>query len=374
MADRPHDVTEEVSSSQGQQTHEVGESSSPPQTEDEIFRTHLVVAVSIFTQVMQNPRFMALLQPPPPSQSIGNKKQKLEPAKAQPQNSTFAANVRKQRHDKKLVEKPPSLALTVVKGANTPWRRPESHQRAGWGTFRAGTSGYVYKHWKGIIYPNDVSPNKWFSLYTRLFDTVEINNSFYRLPTVNVMDAWRLQAPSGFCYALKFSRFGTHMKRLKDPEGSILPFIDRAARLGQELTGPFLVQLPPNFNLDLDRLKKFLERLPREYRWALEFRDTRWLCNEVYTLLRAHNISLCIHDHKDITCIHPKVLTANWVYIRFHGHDYRRCYSRDQLQDYALWIRSQLERGLDVHAYFNNDADGHAPYNALELREFVFEQ
>ncbi|KAI5074793.1 hypothetical protein GOP47_0010754 [Adiantum capillus-veneris] len=288
---------------------------------------------------------------------------------------THQSNVRKQRqaNDKELVEKQPSLALTVVKGTNTPWSLPESLRRAGWGTLRVGTSGYVYKHWKGIIYPNDVPPKKWFSLYTRLFDTVEINNSFYRLPTVYVMDAWRLQAPSGFCYALKFSRFGTHMKRLKDPEGPISLFMDRAAHLGKHLTGPILVQLPPNFNLDVDRLRNFLERLPQEYRWALEFRDTSWLCNEVYTLLRTYKISLCIHDHKDIPCVHPKVLTADWVYIRFHGHDYRNRYNHDQLQAHAMWIRNQLERGHDVYAYFNNDVDGHAPYNALQLRELVFE-
>ncbi|MCO5586224.1 hypothetical protein L7F22_040163 [Adiantum nelumboides] len=365
MADRNDDVTEEVSSSQGQQTHEVGESSRPPQTEDEIFRTQLVTAVAMFTQVMQNPRFMAFLQPLPPSQSIGNKKQKSEPAKAQPQVIHTTVSMETPVYLPETMQSPNPVHNVQEQVAETPVLQAAPVQPATFQQPLVGSNGQG----------SDLQAmQQWLKVQIHLGGHQNLIRGLDGVLSVNVMDAWRLQAPSGFCYGLKFSRFGTHMKRLKDPEGSILPFIDRAARLGQALTGPFLVQLPPNFNLDLDRLKNFLERLPQEYRWAFEFRDTRWLCNEVYTLLRAHNISLCIHDHKDITCIHPKVLTADWVYIRFHRHDYRRRYNRDQLQDYALWIRSQLERGFDVYAYFNNDADGHAPHNALELRELVFEQ
>ncbi|KAH7291129.1 hypothetical protein KP509_29G001700 [Ceratopteris richardii] len=273
---------------------------------------------------------------------------------------------------KKPVEKHPYQTLTEDKGLCVPWTQTESLKRVGYGAFRVGTSGYVYEHWKGIVYPTDVSHKKWFALYTSLFDTVEINYSFYHLPSEEVIDSWKAQAPSGFCYALKFSRFGTHMKRLKDPEGPISLFVDRVARLGQNALGPFLVQLPPKFKPDLERLKNFLERLPDQYRWAIEFRDKRWLCDDVFSLLRSHNIPMCIHDHIDIPKLHPKVLTANWTYIRFHGRNYQRQYTHDELQTWSIWIKGVLEMGHDVYAYFNNDFKGYAAYNALELRDMVF--
>ncbi|GLJ11132.1 hypothetical protein SUGI_0144040 [Cryptomeria japonica] len=239
------------------------------------------------------------------------------------------------------------------------------------GKFQIGTSGYIYKHWKGVVYPEQVPQKKWFEYYTHIFDTAEINNTFYRLPSHEVFETWRDQAPAGFCYALKFSRFGTHLKRLKDPYQPISLFIDHAARLGKDLIGPILVQLPPKFDVNVERLRDFLKYAPREYRWAIEFRDTSWFCDDVYDLLRAHNASLCIHDHEDIKCVHPQVLTADWIYLRFHGKNYKHRYNMKQLQKHASWIQKQLVAGVDVFAYFNNDHCGYAVSNAIKLRELV---
>ena len=140
------------------------------------------------------------------------------------------------------------------------------------GELRIGTSGYHYDHWKGVFYPEDLPKTEWFSYYARQFDTVEINNTFYRLPEATTFEAWRRQAPKGFCYALKFSRYGSHIVRLKKPRDTIGKFLKRADRLG-EFLGPILVQLPPNWKADPERLAAFLKAAPNDYRWAVEFRD-----------------------------------------------------------------------------------------------------
>jgi uncharacterized protein YecE (DUF72 family) len=146
---------------------------------------------------------------------------------------------------------------------------------------------------------------------------VEINNTFYRLPQAHTFDAWRVQAPADFCYALKFSRYATHFKHLKEPHEPIKRFLERADQLGKCL-GPILVQLPPRWHVDTERLVGFLQAAPRLHRWAVEVRDPRWLCDEVYGVLRAHGAALCIHD---ALADHPQVLTTDWVYWRFHGVD-----------------------------------------------------
>lgn len=243
---------------------------------------------------------------------------------------------------------------------------PTNHQ----GTPRIGTSGYHYGHWKGVFYPNDLPKDEWFSYYARQFDTVEINNTFYRLPHGKTFAAWRRQAPPGFCYALKFSRYGSHIVRLKKPRDTMRRFLRRADRLG-ELLGPILVQLPPRWKPDPDRLAAFLKAAPKNHRWAVEFRDPRWLCDEVFTILKEHGSALCIHD---MIKNHPPVVTAGWVYLRFHGERYSGSYSRQFLTTQATKIRQYLTQGLDVFAYFNNDAEGHAVRNAADLRRYVAAQ
>jgi uncharacterized protein YecE (DUF72 family) len=235
------------------------------------------------------------------------------------------------------------------------------------GRFRCGTSGYVYDHWRSVFYPPDVPKRAWFAFYTQHFDTVELNNTFYSLPASTTFDAWRQRAPAGFCYALKFSRYGTHLKRLRDAHASIGTFLSPARRL-RDMLGPILVQLPPHWHADAARLRAFLRSTPRRQRWALEFRDRSWLCDEVYAVLRQHNAALCVHD---LIEKHPRVRTADWVYLRFHGRDYGGSYTRQRLAAEATRIRAWLAEGVDVFAYFNNDREGHAVRNAAQLRGYV---
>jgi uncharacterized protein YecE (DUF72 family) len=235
------------------------------------------------------------------------------------------------------------------------------------GQLRIGTSGYQYPHWRGVFYPPELPKSQWFVFYAREFDTVEINNTFYRLPEFHTFDAWRVQAPQGFLYALKFSRFATHLKRLKDPAEPIVRFSKRALHLGRGL-GPILVQLPPQFHCNLARLEGFLAATPAGLRWAFEFRAADWLNEDVYALLGEHRAALCIHD---LLPDHPRRLCADWAYLRFHGDHYRGSYSRQFLAAEARRIREYLTQGLDVYAYFNNDEGGHAVLNARDLRRFT---
>jgi uncharacterized protein YecE (DUF72 family) len=235
------------------------------------------------------------------------------------------------------------------------------------GRLRIGTSGYQYEHWRGLFYPRRLPQKAWFAHYAAHFDTVEINNTFYRLPQPAAFEAWRARTPADFCYALKFSRYGSHLKRLRDPAEPITRFLDRADRLGSFL-GPILVQLPPNWRPDTERLSEFLKHAGGRYRWAFEFRDRRWLCAEVFDLLRDAKAALCIHD---LITDHPREITADWVYLRFHGGSSGGNYTYQALQAEASHIRQYVAAGLDVFAYFNNDVGGHALHNAADLRRYA---
>lgn len=232
-----------------------------------------------------------------------------------------------------------------------------------------GTSGYQYAHWKGVFYPGDIPKKRWFEYYTRHFDAVEINNTFYNLPKVQAFDDWKTQAPSGFEYVLKYSRYGSHIKRLRNPDDHSAAFMERARRLGPAL-GPILVQLPPKWRVDADRLEAFLAAAPTDQRWAIELRDESWLCEPVFAVLRRHNAALVVHDMIED---HPDEPTADWVYLRFHGPrgDYGGSYSPQKLGAVARRIRGHRRAGRDVYAFFNNDAEGHAARNALALRRYV---
>ncbi|MDT0690285.1 DUF72 domain-containing protein [Salegentibacter sp. F188] len=228
-----------------------------------------------------------------------------------------------------------------------------------------GTSGYQYKHWKGDFYPKDLAVKDRFEFYARHFDTVEINNTFYKMADASTFDEWKNSAPKDFCYAIKYSRFGTHRKKLKDPEGHVNYFLDRATHL-ETLLGPVLVQLPPNWKKNIERLKEFLQVTPKSIRWAIEIRDPDWLSEELYELLREHNAALVLHD---MIPDHPRVITADWTYMRFHGKNYSGNYSKKHLNEIADEVRGYVDDGLDVFVYFNNDLEGHAVRNALSLKE-----
>lgn len=235
------------------------------------------------------------------------------------------------------------------------------------GKLRIGTSGYQYDDWRGPFYPKELPKSAWFSHYAKHFDAVELNTTFYRLPEAATFERWRKAAPKGFCYTLKFSRYGTHLRRLKDAPDTIALFVERARLLGPSL-GPILIQLPPRWHVNVDRLDTFLEATPNRYRWAVEFRDPSWLCEDVYALLRKHRAALCIHD---LIERHPRIRTADWIYLRFHGDRYSGCYSSQALSAAARRIVAYLADGRDVYAFFNNDIGGHAVRNAADLRRYV---
>jgi uncharacterized protein YecE (DUF72 family) len=231
---------------------------------------------------------------------------------------------------------------------------------------RIGTSGWVYDHWRGRLYPPDMRQAEWFGVYAQHFDTVEINNSFYRLPSESAFDAWRAQAPEGFLYAVKASRFLTHFKKLNDPAEPLKLFFDRAQRLGDRL-GPVLYQLPTRWKLNLPRFEAFLAALPRGYDHVIEFRDQSWMVDPVFERMAQRGVSHCLHDMRGLEV--PAAVTATPVYVRFHGaRSQGGDYPRHELEAWAARIHGWRAQGLDVYAYFNNDWEGFALNNAAALR------
>lgn len=237
------------------------------------------------------------------------------------------------------------------------------------GVIRVGTSGWNYRHWCGPFYPKDASPYDWFHHYAGVFDTVEINNTFYQLPETTTFDRWKKQAPQGFVYAVKASRYLTHMKKLKDAKEPLEHFLKRARRLESHL-GPVLYQLPPRWRPDWKRLDAFCAALPKDNLHVLEFRERDWLQEKTYDILRTHGVCLCVHD---LLKRHPRRITGPAVYVRFHGAGakYGGSYSRRRLRAWADWMRDAAEDGHDVYAYFNNDARACAVRNARVLRTIL---
>jgi uncharacterized protein YecE (DUF72 family) len=238
------------------------------------------------------------------------------------------------------------------------------------GRARVGCSGWEYKHWRGNFYPDDVPRKRWFEHYTQVFDTVEINNSFYRLPQTKTMQDWHDRAPRHFMFAMKASRFLTHMKKLKDPESPLELLFERAAPLAGKLQ-VVLYQLPPRWKLNLERLEHFASALPRGVRHAIEFREPGWYDEKVYALLERHRVALCLHDMPGSAS--PREAIGPFVYVRFHGAEgkYAGGYPVPTLRSWSDWLSSQMRAGSDVYAYFNNDVGGHAPRDALTLREHL---
>jgi uncharacterized protein YecE (DUF72 family) len=239
------------------------------------------------------------------------------------------------------------------------------------GELRVGCSGWSYRDWRGVVYPRDVPASRWFAAYAELFDTVELNNTFYRLPPEQTVERWREQAPAGFVYAVKVGAFGTHRKKLGDPTGWLDRHLDRVRRLGAS-TGPQLVQLPPRWRRNVPRLDEFLDAAPDDLRWAVEVRDRSWLHDDVFDVLARHGAALCVHD---LVRAHPWELTADWAYVRFHGPDpdrrYHGRYGGRRLWRPAERIGEWCDAGRDVFAYFNNDFHGHAVVDARWLRDRV---
>jgi len=234
-----------------------------------------------------------------------------------------------------------------------------------------GTSGWHYKHWRGKFYPEDLPTQEWLKFYSKRFGTVELNNSFYRLPERSSFDNWRETTPAKFLFAVKASRFITHMKKLKDAESSSEKFFANADHLEKKL-GPILFQLPPRWHLNLDRLDEFLNSIPKQHRYVFEFREESWLTDEVFDLLKRYNVALCIHDLGGQQS--PLEITANFTYLRFHGPGkarYAGSYSTDSLESWAAKLTDWRNDLREVYVYFNNDIGGCAVKNALELKSFL---
>jgi uncharacterized protein YecE (DUF72 family) len=236
---------------------------------------------------------------------------------------------------------------------------------------RIGTSGFHYKHWKGPFYPAKLPDSKMLEHYVQHFDTVELNNSFYRLPTAEAFDAWREATPSNFIFAVKASRFLTHNKKLKDPEQALDNLLPRAAHLAGKL-GPILFQLPPLWRVNAQRLAALLEILPRDLRYTFEFREPSWMSPEILSILKEFNAALCIYELAGYRS--PLHITADFTYIRLHGPDpgkYQGSYSRKQLGNWARQIEVWGNKLKAVYFYFDNDQAGYAAANAITLKRLV---
>lgn len=236
--------------------------------------------------------------------------------------------------------------------------------------FWVGTSGWVYPHWKGVLYPPELPQREWLSFYSSRFRTVEINSTFYRLPSEESFKNWSEATPSDFLFSVKASRFITHVKKLKVNSGSVEVFLERARLLGPKL-GPILFQLPPDWTCDLVRFEAFLELLPGDLTFAFEFRNESWFNEKVYSLLEKKGIALCLISLPNFLC--PVKVTAPFVYIRMHGSGvvYGGLYEPEELSYWARLAKNFLKEGLDLYVYFNNDAFGFAVRNAAEFAEML---
>jgi uncharacterized protein YecE (DUF72 family) len=236
-----------------------------------------------------------------------------------------------------------------------------------------GTSGWVYKEWAGNFYPKGWPKKDEFSYYVRHFPTVEINATFYRLPSLKMVRGWRDRSPQGFIFAVKGSRYLTHLKRLKETGPGLRKYFNRLKPLADR-AGPILWQLPPNFTQTdetTERLTRFLKKLPTAYRHAVEFRHPSWMNEQTFALLRAHKVAnvwiSSLRMPQDYTT------TADFVYLRFHGlkdgayHDY----TADELAPWAKQLTLAAKRKLPCFVYFNNDLNTRAPLNAEALMKMV---
>lgn len=232
---------------------------------------------------------------------------------------------------------------------------------------RIGCSGWQYRHWRGSFYPPDLPQAQWLEHYALAFDSVELNNSFYRLPSADAFAAWARRVPAGFRFAVKASRYLTHLRRLREPEEPLRRLWSAASALGDRL-GPVLYQLPPRWGRDRPRLEAFLAALPGGRLQAVEFRDPTWYHAEIDHLLADRGIARCIHDMPGSRS--PLEPVGPFVYLRLHGagERYGGRYPDAELERWADRLRGWAELGHDAYVYLNNDVGGHAPRDADRLR------
>jgi uncharacterized protein YecE (DUF72 family) len=232
-----------------------------------------------------------------------------------------------------------------------------------------GTSGYSYKHWNEVFYPGEVKKKDWFMYYAQCFNSVEINATFYRSFKEKTYKKWYDQAPAHFKYVLKVPRLITHRKFLKDSASSIKRFYDSATLLKEKL-GVMLMQLPPKFPYDIDRLYNAINEFPDPDKLVIEFRDMKWFNKEVFQLLSENNVSICDFDSQ--LKKNEGLTTSDTLYMRFHGREegYKYNYSPNKLGH----VRKRIEDAKSIkqaYVFFNNDFRGYAPNNALKLKELI---
>lgn len=236
---------------------------------------------------------------------------------------------------------------------------------------RIGTSGWSYDSWRGRVYPTALPRAEWLSFYATLFDSVEINSSFYRLPSAETVARWRTQVPSGFVMSAKVGGGLTHRRRLIDASASLSRHIERFRPL-ESAWGPNLLQLPPRWRVNAERLDTALASVTGVGRWAVEIRDPSWFVDDVYAVLRQRHAALVVHDLVSVD--HPRLLTADWAYVRLHGPGgpsapYVGRYGTRRLSKWAEWIEHLATSVSDVYVYFDNDVDAAAVYDATWLRQ-----
>ncbi len=236
---------------------------------------------------------------------------------------------------------------------------------------RIGTSGWSYAHWQGPFYPGELPRGEWLRYYAKQLSSVEINASFYRLPSADILHEWRRQVPRGFRFAFKASRYLTHMKKLRPAPGGLERMFACAKELGPQL-GPILFQLPPRWHANPQRLDEFLAALPKRHRYAFELRDESWWCDAVYDILQRHGAAAVWFDMEQRRS--PIVDTASFRYVRWHGPGevaYTGRYGRNRLRPLTRHVRDWCGSGQDVYVYFDNDEAGYAPTDALALQDML---
>ena len=234
-----------------------------------------------------------------------------------------------------------------------------------------GTSGWNYKHWRGPFYPTDLPQKEWLEFYCRQLQSVEINNSFYKLPEVKTLKTWFDIVPSNFIYTLKANRYITHMKKLNEPEKPVANLHSRTDVLKDKL-GAILFQLPPQWHFNEQRLSAFLNTLSANYHYSFEFRDDSWWNDKTYQMLKKHNAAFCIFELAGQQS--PKEITADFIYIRLHGPDkeaYQGEYDDKTLAGWAGAIHAWHDKEKEIYCYFDNDQNGFAVKNALKLQNML---
>lgn len=233
-----------------------------------------------------------------------------------------------------------------------------------------GTSGWMYKHWKGPFYPEKFSNNKMLKYYSDHFSTVEVNSTFYKIPSEKTAQNWIDETPEHFTFTIKANRFITHRKYLKDGQETVKKFF-KVIKILENKLGIILFQLPPNWHYNYERIKEFIEIIPKKYSYTFEIRHPSWYTQDLFDLFKKYNIALCIHDLTGDLLLEK--ITATFVYLRFHGpiNPYYGKYTPDFLKQWAEKIYQWIKQNLKIFVYFNNDAHGWAVENALEIKKIL---